>query len=388
MQTNRMKHTIKTSLLNVALQQALERIAYTIPHMGTDRPALGKADYTYTRCNDRDWVDGFWSGQLWLAYSYTQDKTFYEAACQQRSYFFERLERPQTHTHDLGFLYQLSLVADYKLTGNLHSQSAALQAANNLAARYQPTYRALRAWNRWGKYDDPGSHDNQGRIIIDTMENLALLHWASQQTGIQHFKDIAIEHARTSLQYLVRPDNTTYHTFHFNPQTGDPVGPQTHQGYADDSCWSRGQAWAIHGFAMAYQHTGIEEFLTTSRRLADYALAHLPEDKVPYWDYCLPEDAPHYRDSSAGAITAAGLFLLADHLGDATAAAHYHSAGLQMLGGLIEGYTTVDIPHAEGLLKHGAGNVPTGLSDTMLSFGDYYYLEALLRAINHQTFFW
>lgn len=377
--------TISTTL-DTALQQALERIQFTIPRMGTDRPAIGNADFTYARCGDRDWVDGFWPGQLWLAYAHTQDTIFFEAARQQRPYFLERLERPQTHTHDLGFLYQLSLVADYKLTRDQEARTAALQAANNLSARYQPTYQAIRAWNRWGKYDDDRSRHNQGRIIIDTMENLALLQWASQETDIQHFQDIAIQHAYTTKQYLVRPDYTTYHTFHFDPQTGNPIGPQTHQGYADDSCWSRGQAWAIHGFALAYQHTGIKEFLNLSRQLVDYVLANLPDDQVPYWDYCLPPDAPHYRDSSAAAITAAGLFLLADHVDDA--AAHYRAAGVKILNGLIDSYTTAGIAQAEGLLKHGAGNVPRGHCDTMLPFGDYYYLEALLRALDHQLFFW
>src|SRR5690606_32066449 len=128
---------------------------------------------------------------------------------------------------------------------------------------------------------------------------------------------------------------STYHSFVFDPVTGQPLRGETVQGFADESCWSRGQSWGIHGFAMAYQYTGDERFLATALRLADYALAHLPDDGVPYWDYLLPDGAPRYRDSSAGAIMAAGLFLLADVLDDEVKAARYRAAARAMLDALL-----------------------------------------------------
>ncbi len=365
------------------LAQVFDSIRRTIPKMGTDRPRIGRADLTYERCSDTNWVDGFWSGQLWLAYYETQDSVFMDAARAQRPYFVERLDRPESHDHDLGFLYSLSLVADYKLTGDDGACRGGLRAAAALAGRYNPKGRFIRAWNDWGD----GTH-NQGRIIIDCMENLGLLFWATRQAGEIAFGDVAVAHAHTTADHIVRADGSSYHSFHFDPGSGEPLCGETVQGYADESCWSRGQAWAIHGFALAHHHTGEPRFRATAARLADYALAHLPNDWVPYWDYRLPAGETPYRDSSAAAITAAGLFLLADQVDDAAQAGRYRTSARAILDALIDGYTTFDQPGAEGLLAHGASDVKRGLADNMLPYGDYFFVEALLRAQGRTAFFW
>jgi unsaturated chondroitin disaccharide hydrolase len=328
-------------------------------------------------------VDGFWSGQLWLAYAETQDPVFMEAARAQRPYFIERLNRPETHDHDLGFLYSLSLVADYKLTGDEDARRGALRAADSLAGRYNPAGRFIRAWN-----DSGNSTDNAGRIIIDCMENLGLLFWAAQQTDDPYYRDIAVAHANTTLETIVRADGSTYHSFVFDPVTGKPLRGETVQGFAAETCWSRGQSWGIHGFAMAYRYIRNVRFRATAVQLADYALAHLPEDTIPYWDYRLSNDASYYRDSSAGAIMAAGLFLLADLLDDEAATAHYRDSARVILDGLIADYTTFDHPHAEGLLTQGASHVEKGYANNMLPYGDYFFVEALLRAQGRTAFFW
>jgi unsaturated chondroitin disaccharide hydrolase len=371
------------TLFDTALKQAFDTVRRTIPRMGTDRPSIGRDDMTYVRGSNSDWVASFWSGQLWLPYSETRDPIFMDAALRQRPYFFRRLDCPETHDHDLGFLYTLSLVAEHKLTGDADARRGALQAADSLAGRYNRAGRFIRAWNDW-------SEDilNQGRIIIDCMENLALLFWASETSGRPHYAEIAVEHARTSAKYLIREDGSSYHSYVFDPDTGQPLRGETVQGYADESCWSRGQSWGIHGFTLAYVYTGDSQFRDLSVRLADYAIPRLPEDGVPYWDYLLPEDAPDYRDSSAGAIMAAGLFLLADQLTDAKQAAHYRDAARKILTGLVEGYTTANYPDAEGLLLQGASHISRGRANNMLPYGDYFYIEALLRAMERTAFFW
>jgi unsaturated chondroitin disaccharide hydrolase len=337
------------------LTQAFDVIRRTIPKMGTDRPAIGCSDLTYERCHDSHWVDSFWSGQLWLAYSETQDPVFMAAARAQRPYFIARLDRPRSHDHDLGFLYTLSLVADYTLTGDEDACRGAVRAAGLLAERYNAQGRFLLAWN-----SGSNNHHHQGRMIIDCMENLNLLFWAAQQTGQPRYRDIAMGHANTTIENIVRADGSTYHSFVFDPHTGAALRGETVQGFAHDSCWSRGQSWGIHGFAMAYRYTGDERYRATAAQLADYALARLPDDGVPYWDYLLADGAPRFRDSSAGAIMAAGLFLLADVLDDAVKATHYRASARAMLDGLIAGYTTFDHPQAEGLLTQGASHVEKG----------------------------
>ena len=365
------------------LKQAFDTIRHTIPKMGTDRPCIGRDDLTYERCGDSHWVDGFWSGQLWLAYDETKDPVFMDAARQQRPYFIERLDRPESHDHDLGFLYSLSLVADYKLTGDEAACRFALHAAVALAGRYNAKGRFIRAWNDWGD----ATH-NRGRMIIDCMENLGLLFWATGRTGEAAYKNIAIAHAHTTADHIVRADGSSYHSFHFDPHTGAPLRGETVQGYADDSCWSRGQAWAIHGFALAHRYTGETRFRDTAAQLADYALARLPDDGVPHWDYLLPEDEVPYRDTSAAAITAAGLFLLADQVEAAAQAQRYRDSARAILDGLIAGYTTFEFPGAEGLLVQGASHVKKGYTNNMLPYGDYFFVEALLRAQGRTAFFW
>jgi unsaturated chondroitin disaccharide hydrolase len=365
-----------------ALNDCWRTIKRTIPRMGTDRPNLGNADGTYTRCGDHDWVDGFWSGQLWLAYSETRDPAYFEAARAQRPYFFERLARPETHDHDMGFLYSLSLAADYMLTGDTTSRDGALRAAESLAGRYNPTGRFIRAWNDWGEID------NRGRIIIDCLENLCLLYWAANITGDPEFAVIATEHAHTARRHIVRPDRSTYHTYLFDADTGQPLRGETYQGYSHESCWSRGQAWGIHGFSQIYRHTGDRTFLETAQALAAYAIEHLPSDSIPYWDYRLPPGVPQYRDTSAAAITAAGLLSLADQVSEPAVIESYTRTAHNILTSLAEHYSTRESAAAEGLLMQGAADVPRGLSSAMLPYGDYFYVEALMRALGHKDFFW
>lgn len=382
-----MTHTVavEASPFALALDAAWRTIRRTIPLMGDQRPEVGKPDLTYQRSTRHFWVEGFWSGQLWLGYALTGEQLFFDAARSQRRYFAERLLLPETHDHDLGFLYTLSAVADYKLTGDSTAREMGLAAAEALAARFNPRGKFIRAWNEWSH--DP--LDNSGRIIIDGLENMALLFWAAREANRPDLAEIACAHAETSVRYLVRPDGSTYHTFVFDPATGAPLRGETNQGFADESCWSRGQAWAIHGLASIYSYCGEPLFLDTAQRLADYVLNQIDEHGVPLWDYCLTSDAPHYRDSSAGAITAAGLQLLADQFPQTSPQAEqYRSCAFHILITLISDYSTRDVPHAEGLLQHGVAHVPHGIIDTMLPYGDYFYLEALLRALGHRTFFW
>jgi unsaturated chondroitin disaccharide hydrolase len=374
---------------SIPLQEALATIRRTIPKMADERPLIGRPDLTYRRCGADDWVEGFWSGQLWLAFAATGDPVYFQAARRQRPYFVGRLARPESHNHDLGFLYTLSAVADAKLSGDADARQMGLTAAAALARRYNRAGRFIQAWNP--PRDDPAAARTrlQGRMIVDCMENLALLFWAAEETGDATFREVATGHAVTSARLLVRDDGSTFHAYDHDPVSGDPLGGVTVQGAADGSCWSRGQAWGIHGFAVAAAYTGAPLFRDTACRLADFAVANLPPDGVPYWDYRLPPDAPRVRDSSAAAITAAGLFLLADTLGGPPdRVARYRRTAHAILAGLQAGYTTVDAPHAEGLLRHGASDVPRGIGDHLLPYGDYFFLEATLRGLGHRDFFW
>jgi len=213
------------------------------------------------------------------------------------------------------------------------------------------------------------------------MMKLDLLFWARAQTGEGRFADIAIRHARTCQTHHVREDSSTAHVYDFDPETGKPIGQNTHQGYSPTSCWARGHAWAMYGFTTCFRRTGDAEFLATARKLCDWFLDHLPADRVPYWDFDAPDIPDDVRDSSAAAIASCGLLDLAS----ATQEPRYREAALEILESLAANYTSRDRPREaqeEAILLHATGAKPLGKEiDVSLTYGDYYYVEALLRLL-------
>jgi unsaturated chondroitin disaccharide hydrolase len=290
------------------------------------------------------------------------------------------LEKQVDISHDLGFLYLLSARAEWMLTSNTEAHKTALWAAKELIKRFNPRGNYIQAWKKIG-------HETEaGRMIVDCMMNLNLLYWATEQTGDETYREIARKHAASTQEQIVREDGITYHTFFFNPQTGEPLYGRTHQGYADESLWSRGQAWAIYGFALTAEWLDDAGFLATAEKVAGRFLVETPADKTPLWDLRLPPTETPYLDSSAGSITACGLLRLAKLTGNDD----YRRQAETMVNTLITECLGRDINNEQGLLKHGAQHVPAGdTPDGFLIFGDYYFLEALLTLTgNRPPDFW
>jgi len=369
-----------------AVRFALERIDANLPLYGNGKfPAPASEGLKYPAIGNVDWTASFWTGMLWLAYELSGDRKYREAAERQLPDFKRRAEeRIAVDTHDLGFLYSLSAVAAYRLTGNAESKATALRAAGLLAERYFPEAGIIQAW---GELSDPAE---RGRMIIDCLMNLPLLFWASEETGDGRYAAMARSHLRQSAAYLVRPDYTTYHTYYMDVETGAPKYGSTHQGYADDSCWARGQAWGIYGFMLGFVYTGDEALVDAARSLADYFLSRLPDDGIVYWDLVFTKEKEQERDSSAAAIAVCGLLELAKALPLADPGRRkYEDAALDMLESLTERYTTLGEPGANGLLKHAVYNKPRGWGiDESVIWGDYFYLEALTRTLCHWRLYW
>jgi unsaturated chondroitin disaccharide hydrolase len=279
-------------------------------------------------------------------------------------------------THDLGFLYSLSCVAAWRLTGDEDARRAALAAADHLMTRFLEPAGIVQAW---GDLSDPRQ---AGRTIIDSLMNMPLLTWASEQTGDERYADAVRRHTLQLRDHIVRPDDSTFHTFYWDVETGEPLRGATEQGAHDDSCWARGQAWGVYGFALNFRATGDERFLDASRRCAAYFLAHLPADDVPYWDLVYTDGSDAPRDSSAAAIAVSGLRELAIAEDDPEAAARATEAADRILASLIENYTPAD-DVSDALLLHGVYNLPGdhGVDEGTL-WGDYFYLEALMRTVD------
>ncbi|NEW06329.1 glucuronyl hydrolase [Paenibacillus sp. SYP-B3998] len=358
-----------------AIEDAIEKTKANIERYGDLFPHVSENDRYLLNPND-DWTDGFWSGILWLCYEYTGDKTFQQAARQTVESFKLRLEKNVVlDHHDIGFLYSLSSKAQWMIEKDETARLLTLQAADVLLKRWRPKGQYIQAWG------PEGDEQNGGRIIIDCLMNLPLLYWAYDQTGEAKYKEVAVAHANLSRRYLVRGDDSSYHTFYFDPENGVPLHGGTAQGYHDGSTWTRGQAWGIYGFALSYRYTRDPLYLETSKRLARYFFERLPEDHVVYWDFNAPIHADTKRDSSASAIAVAGALELLEHLpaGDADRVFIEKAIELSMKG-LVETYATIGKPDAQGFIERGSYSVRGGHApDDYMIWGDYYYLEALLR---------
>ena len=348
-------------------------------------PPAASLNQIYYPEENIDWTASFWPGMLFLAKELTNSTEFDEVITTQMASFQHRLdEQIELETHDIGFLYILTAIADYQVNGHEASKEMALQAADLLMKRYSPKAKIIQAW---GNLDDP---EQRGRMIIDCLMNLPLLYFAAKMTGKQEYYEAAYNHAKQTKKYIVRENHTTFHTYYFDTETGEALYGKTQQGYSDDSCWARGQAWGIYGFTLSYLYTGDSSFLETAKNVADYFIQELPEDKICYWDLIFNEGSEEERDSSSAAIAACGLLELSRQLPlNDEKHGYYEKVALELLQALAEKYTTVLRPESNGLLLHGVYDkkTNTGVDECMI-WGDYFYLEALTRLAKSWYSFW
>jgi len=331
------------------------------------------------------WTTSFWPGMLWLAYDLTGDEEYRHAAASHVRSFAERVERRiDLDTHDLGFLYTLACVVAWRRTGDETARRSALAAADHLLTRVLEPAGIIQAW---GDLNDP---QQRGRTIIDSLMNTPLLFWASKTSGDPRYASAARRHARQLRDHILRPDGTTFHTYFWDTQTGRPLRGETEQGSSDDSCWARGQAWGIYGFTLNYRYTLDGSLLAAAQRCADYFLAHLPADRIAYWDLEFTDGSGEERDSSAAAIAVCGLIELADQLPAGPAATRYRTAAARILASLIDGYSAATHPDSNALILHGVYDKPKDVGvDEGTLWGDYFYLEALTRTTRpHWTSHW
>lgn len=321
------------------------------------------------------WTTSFWPGMFWLAWELTGEDDYLTAARRHAADFVRRVWAGEDiDTHDLGFLYTLSCVTAWRLTGDAEARDAALAAADHLMGRFLEPAGIIQAW---GDLNDPAQ---RGRTIIDSLMNTPLLTWAAAETGEERYADAVRRHTGQLREHILRPDDSTFHTFYWDVDTGAPLRGATEQGAGDRSCWARGQAWGIYGFALNHRATGDPSLLAASQRCAEYFFAHLPADQVPYWDLVYDDDSGAPRDSSAAAIAVCGLVELAELVGDAGEAARYLAAADTILASLHRYYAPADPGDSDALLLHGVYDLPKGRGvDEGNLWGDYFYLEALTR---------
>lgn len=371
-----------------ALKTASQQVRRNLPDFTYCCQNHSSVNNFYPPCTNDQWTCGFWPGEIWLSYEFTGDPVFKYAALIQTEDFLHRMENHiSVDHHDMGFLYSPSCVAAYKLTGSKTGKRAALLAADQLISRFQPKGEFIQAWGEMGVKENY-------RYIIDCLLNVPLLHWATEVTGNEKYRDIALRHTATCLKYSIRPDSSTYHTFFMNPETGGPDHGATCQGYRDDSAWARGQAWGVYGTALSYRYARRPEYLDAFRRVTQFYLSRLPEDLIPYWDLTFMSGTEEPRDSSSASIVACGLLEMVKYLGPEEAE-YYTLIAKQMMKSLVDRYSVKDPKQSNGLVLHGTYSkkspyntcTPEGV-DECVSWGDYFYMEALTRLHKDWNLYW
>ncbi|MBZ4191185.1 glycoside hydrolase family 88 protein [Niabella sp. 3A5MI-3] len=317
------------------------------------------------------WTSGFYPGALWLIYKATNDTAILAEA--KRKLIVEEKIKYYTGNHDIGFMIFCSFGNAYAITKDPGYKEVILTAAETATKRYRPGMQAIQSWNKSTKFNAP--------VIIDNMMNLELLEWASRNGGSKRLAGIAENHANTTLKNHFRPDGSSYHAVDYDTATGAVIKKVTHQGYADESAWARGQAWGLYGYTMMYRFTKKTEYLAQAHKIAGFILTHpnLPADKVPYWDFNAPDIPAAPRDVSAGAVIASALLELAQYSNKEQKAV-YTSNAADMIRSMSTTYKSQPGGSKGFILTQSVGHLP-GKSEVnvSLSYADYYYLEALDR---------
>ena len=349
----------------------------------------GKCD-ALTTTNMYDWTSGFYAGNLWYGYQATGDEEMKKKAI----LWTEKLEglKDFKDHHDLGFMLYCSYGNAYRITGNEKYKDILVQGAKSLCSRFNEKTGSIKSWDVFNSWD--GKTKYAYPVIIDNMMNLELLFFASKVTGDPYYKKVAITHANTVIKNQIRPDYSSYHVVCYDPLSGKVLAKETAQGFANNSTWSRGQAWGIYGFVMTYRETKDQKYLETAKKMADYYINNrqLPKDKIPYWDFNANEtgftpgpkshaleSSINYRDASAAAITASALLELSTYL--AKDGQRYKDFAIDVLHSLSSPAYRSKVGETSGfLLKHSVGSIAHGGEiDVPLIYADYYFLEALSR---------
>ena len=370
--------------VTAAMDRVADQVRCNMEYFGTRFPSSATRNQTYGVIDNIEWTDGFWTGLLWLCYEYTGDDAFKNLALKNVDSFLNRVEkRIELDHHDLGFLYSLSCVAGYKLTGSAEGRKAGLLAADKLMERFQEKGGFIQAWG------DLGARDNY-RLIIDCLLNIPLLHWAFLETGNPVYRNAAVRHYEAACNNVIRDDASAYHTFYFDPGTGEPLKGVTRQGYSDDSAWARGQAWGIYGIPLNYRYVKDDSAFNLFKGMTNYFLNRLPEDQVCYWDLIFTDGSNQSRDSSAAAIGVCGIHEMLKYLPEVESDKNtYRHAMHCILRSLMERYTAPEIKPGNPVLLHGVYSWHSGKGvDEGNIWGDYYYMEALMRFYKDWNLYW
>lgn len=359
------------TLFEDTLEKVIKKTAANVERFHNQFPYTGDGD-KYILTDNTTWVSGYWTAWLWLIYNQTKDPKFKAAAEEHFDGYNRRFNTPAIHCHDVGVIYDMAAVRGYAVTGDDKWKQIGLRAAAFLSTRFEQKGKFLQAW---GLPYSKAPEDN--RMLIDSLCCIPLWFWAAEISKDEYYKELACMQADTVMNYLVREDNSSGHTYCFDPETKEPLGIQTVQGAADDSTWSRGQGWGIQGFPICYAYTGDKKYLDKALAMLEWFIEALGDDIIPPWDFDRKDEE---RDTSALTVVVNGLLRIAqlEDVSDDVREACLLMAKKAMTK-LITGYGTMDEEDVWGLLREGVYGKPhnKGINQFMI-WGDYYFVENLI----------
>lgn len=317
------------------------------------------------------WCSGFFPGVLWYLYENSGNPELL-AYAKEYTGKIEK-EKNNTGTHDLGFMLYCSFGNGLRLTGDPSYREVLLTGARSLASRYDENTGLIRSWD-FGKWQYP--------VIIDNMMNLEYLLWAAKESGNNHYKEMCMSHADKTMLNHYRPDHSCYHVISYDTATGGVEIKQNHQGFSDESAWSRGQAWGLYGYTVMYRETKEKHYLKKAVEIAGYLLSHpnMPDDYIPYWDFDAPRIPVESRDASAGTIMASALIELSSYVDKDLSRKMLEVAEIQIRTLASPEYTASTGENGHFILKNSVGSLAHNSEvDVPLTYADYYYVEALIR---------
>ena len=340
-------------------------------------PRTLSADGEFVPSNIYWWCSGFYPGSLWYIYEYTGNEAV-KTLAEKNTLKLDSIQYV-TRDHDVGFQLNCSYGNAFRLTGNEAYKQVLYQGAKSLSTRFNPAAGVIRSWDFVRK-----GCDWKFPVIIDNMMNLELLFEATKLSGDSTFYNVAVAHADRTLQEHFRPDGSCYHVIDYSIEDGTVRHRQTAQGYADESAWARGQAWAIYGYTVCFRETKDRKYLDQALKTFEFMKNHknMPADLVPYWDLDAPNIPNEPRDASSASVIASALYEIC------TYPVENPQSYKEYADKIMESLATADYTAPLGengrfLLMHSVGSIPHNSEiDVPLNYADYYYLEALKRKID------
>lgn len=363
-------HKLNKNMLELAIDDAISIVRRNMKKWGNKIPVGADAGvYKQIDINASielpgafNWAVGCGPGIYWLCYAYTKDESFSKTALE-ISDLFKNIEIIRSQCQ--GILYMPVCMPAYRDFGSEKAKEILLKGADTLMDMFEPGRNYFRAWKDIKNFS------------VDSIINICIMHWASQMTGDSKYYDAALKHIDTEIELLVRSDGSTYNLADFDDK-GVMMGYSSNHLLTGDGCWSRGHAWAMYGFAMHYKFTGKQQFLDCYKKLASYFLGNLDDGFVPCWDLKLSNtgEAP---DTSAAAIAVCSILEMSRLLPDDKMISGFKQKADLIMYNLIKNFSVAYDNYIDALMLGGTYNIQANWCDEALIFGDYFYLEALVR---------